>query len=111
MIVILLCKAPVLVELPAQEIETPLLSRLKVKVKKFNPLKTLNFESFLEKLLRQIKILSLKTENKVGSQLEKLRQKSVEQEKKLQDGYWQELRVDNQGVQKEEKEDKQNKPG
>lgn len=89
---IILRKIPVLVELPeiTPKKEEKLFEKAKKKIKEFNPLKSFSYEIFLQKLLSRIRILTLKTDNKTSSWLQRLREKS--QKKKLSDNYWEEIK-------------------
>ncbi len=90
--IILFRKIPLLVELP--EVLPPkgesVSSKLRKKIKEFNPLKNFSYEVFLQKILSKIRILSLRSESKIGSWLQKLREKS--QRKKENDNYWEEIK-------------------
>ena len=104
-IIILLCsvvgmgvivwrKMPVLVELPEvlPEKGEPVSSKLKRKIKEFNPFKKFSYEIFLQKLLSKIRILSLKSENKTGSWLQRLRERSKKKKFEENDNYWEKLK-------------------
>lgn len=86
-------KMPVLAELP-EAIEKPgehFWLRLRNKITKPFIFKPFSFETFLQKILSKIRILTMRIENKVGNSLQKLREDS--QKKKLgNDNYWQELK-------------------
>jgi hypothetical protein len=89
-------KIPALVELP----EIPaaginwgiIFLKLKEKIKILNPFKSFSHEMFLQKLLSRIRILTLKTDNKTSSWIQKLRERS--QKGKFQDNknYWEEIK-------------------
>lgn len=89
---ILFRKIPVLVELP-EIAEKPLLGnfwqKLKEKIKNLPPFKSFSSEVFIQKLLSKIRILTLRIENKIAVELQKLREKG---KKKNLDSYWQELK-------------------
>jgi len=91
---IILRKIPVLVELPgipAAGINwRGIFLKLKEKIKILNPFKSFSYEIFLQKLLSRIRILTLKTDNKTSSWLQRLREKSRKQ--KLSDNYWEEIK-------------------
>jgi len=83
-------KIPVLVNLPeerekVQDLEGP---SVKEKLKEASPLKNFSSKLFLEKLLKKIRILSLKTDNKMFDWLQKLKEDN--QIKKIRDDeeYW-----------------------
>jgi len=92
-------KIPVLVKLP----ETPagrtnLISgrrigalKLKEKVRILNFSKLFSGEVFLQKLLSRIRILTLRTDNKTSSWLQKLRE-SQKKKFKENDNYWDEIK-------------------
>ena len=98
MVVILFRKIPVLVELPEV---SPRKKRQKApgffqkgieKIKKSGPFKSFSYEIFLQKILSKVRILSLKTENRTFSWLQKLREKSKRKKIKENDNYWEELK-------------------
>ncbi|MBZ9571903.1 hypothetical protein KJA15_00990 [Patescibacteria group bacterium] len=94
--VILTRKIPVLRKLP--EIETRGFDlennflRLKEKVKTLNPFKNFSTEIFLQKILSKIRILTLKTESKTATWLQKLRERSQKKKMEENDDYWEELK-------------------
>ena len=93
--VIISRKIPVLVELPevpARANWKDILSKLKEKIKVLNPFKSFSHEMFLQKLLSKIRILSLKSENKIGNWLQELREKSQKKKFKEDDNYWEEIK-------------------
>jgi len=90
--VIVYRKIPLLLELP----ETPP-SKFKrrdflLKTKNSIPLKGVSIEIFLQKILSKIRILTLKTDNKTSSWLEKLRTRSQKNKFNKDDNYWQEIK-------------------
>lgn len=93
---IILRKIPVLVELP----EIPavrinwrsIFLKLKEKIKNTSFLKSFSHEVFLQKILSKIRILSLKSENKTGSWLQRLREKSKKNKFQENDNYWEEIK-------------------
>lgn len=93
--VIILRKIPVLVNLPEvlpQIEKEKLFLRLKTKIKEIPGLKSFSQEVFLQKILSKIRILSLKSENKTGSWLQKLREKSQKNKFQENDNYWEEIK-------------------
>ena len=91
--VILFRKIPVLAQLP--EVPTSFGFKIKIqriaeKIKNSKYFKTPLFEILLQKVLSKVRILTLKIENKTGSLLQKLREKS--QKKKENDQYWRKLK-------------------
>ena len=92
---IILRKIPVLVNLPEvlpQREKGKLFLRLKTKIKEIPGLKSFSYEIFLQKILSKIRILSLKSENKTGSWLQKLREKSKKNKFQENDNYWEEIK-------------------
>jgi len=69
-------KIPVLLTLPETPIEKEesLILKLKKIIERINPFKNFSLELFLEKILRKIRILTLKTDNKTFSWLRKLKE-------------------------------------
>ncbi len=93
MSVIIIRKIPVLAELSTQEIkEEGTLEKLKEKIKNNGTIKSFSGEILLQKILSKIRILTLKTENKTGAWLAKLRQKSIEKKNRFSEDYWQKLK-------------------
>ncbi len=93
--VIILRKIPVLVELPEvikKPSGEPFWPKLKRKIKNTPGLKSFSYEIFLQKLLSRIRILSLKSENKTGSWLQRLREKSKKNKFQENDNYWEEIK-------------------
>jgi hypothetical protein len=94
--VLLLRKIPVLVELP--EIPAAIINwrsiffKLKEKIKILSPFKSFSYEVFLQKILSKIRIISLKSENKTGSWLQKMREKSQKNKFQENDNYWEEVK-------------------
>ena len=82
---IILRKIPVLVELP-EVIKKPsgelFWPKLRRKIKNTPGFKSFSYEVFFQKILSKIRILSLKSENKTGSWLQRLREKSRKKEQK-----------------------------
>jgi hypothetical protein len=76
-----------------------IISRLKAKAKETRFFKNFSYETFLQKILTRIRILSLKTDNKTFSWLQKLREKAQKKKERENDNYWEE-------VQKATKNDK-----
>lgn len=90
--VIIVRKIPVLAELSAQEIGPSSLRNLKKKIRDGRTFKSFSKEILLQKMLSKIRILTLKTENKTGTWLEKLRQKSGKKKSNFSDDYWKKIR-------------------
>jgi len=93
MVVIVFRKIPVLAELSeipgGFDFKIKIL-QIKKKIKNSEYFKLPSFEILLQKVLSKIRILTLKTENKVSVWLQKLREKS--KKKKENDKYWQKLK-------------------
>lgn len=92
--IIIYRKLPVLAELPevTQEPRENLLLRLKNKIYSISFVKNFSFALVLQKILSKIRILILRTENKVASWLQKLRAKSQKKNNFEKDNYWQDLK-------------------
>ena len=93
--VILIRKIPVLVELPEvikKPSGEPFWLKLKRKIKNIPGFKSFSYEIFLQKLLSRIRILTLKTDNKTSSWLQRLREKSRKQKFQDNDNYWEEIK-------------------
>lgn len=93
--IIVLRKIPILAELP-EVIEKPqeenFISKLKEKIKVLNPFRNFSIEIFLQKILSKIRILTLKTESKVASWLQRLRERAQKKKSKENDNYWKEIK-------------------
>ncbi len=93
MILLFIRKIPLLAEI-SEIVENPRENfwlRFKNKITNLRFLKFFSFEKFLQKTLYKIKILTLKTENKITAWLQRLKENS--QNKKLgDDNYWQKLK-------------------
>lgn len=92
--VILYRKMPELVKLsvPVNDSQKTLFSKIKERTKNIPILKDFSYELYLQKILSKFRVLSMKTENKTGGWLEKLRQKKNHQNSANHDEYWQELK-------------------
>jgi len=86
--VMLFLKIPVLVNL---KLEGPS-SIQKIKQKGQGIIKSLSKERLLHKLLSQIRVWTLRTENKVTISLSNLREKSKENKVKFSSDYWKKLK-------------------
>ena len=92
---IMLRKIPVLIELPEvikKPSGEPFWLKLKRKIKNTPGLKSFSSEVFLQKILSKIRILSLKSDNKTGSWLQRLREKSKKNKFQEDDNYWEEIK-------------------
>ena len=90
-------KIPVLNSLPPNTEKfsgSSLLEGVKNIVAKVPGLKSFSFEIFLQKVISQIRVISLKTDHKTFNWLQKLREKN--QKKRLEnDNYWEEIQSTN----------------
>ena len=87
-------KIPILAELPeiseGHVKEAPWF-KIKNRIRVFRIFHSFSFETFLQKILSKIRILTLRTDNKTSNLLQKLREKA--QQKNLGDeNYWQGLK-------------------
>ena len=92
--VILLRKMPVLVKLPERDFEfgNSLAEGLRGGLKRMPVIKGFSYELYLQKVLSRVRVLTLKTESKTGSWLERLRQKNCKKNHTNNDGYWDTLK-------------------
>jgi|SRR3989344_6788683 len=92
--VILFRKMPDLAMLPETEgdYRKVLVSKIKEITKRIPVLKDFSYELYLQKILSKFRVLSMKTENKTGGWLERLRQKKNHENGNSHDKYWQELK-------------------
>jgi hypothetical protein len=94
MLIIIFRKIPILLTLPEVEIEPKekVFSKLKKRFLKINYFRDFSLEVFLEKILRRMRILTLKTDNKIFSWLTKLKEKIKKKEFVKNDNYWEEIK-------------------
>jgi len=88
-------KIPILVELSVSQEpikKEKIISWIKKKVEDREFLKDFSYETFLQKLLYRIKILTLKTENKTTNLLQELKEKSKKKKIAAEDNYWDEIK-------------------
>lgn len=87
-------KIPVLLTLPEIEIrkEEGLILKLKKIIERINPFKNFSYEIFLEKILRKVRIFTLKTDNKTFNWLRKLKEKYQKKKIGKKDNYWEEIK-------------------
>lgn len=90
--VIVLKKIPLLLNLPETEPAKLNWKEMSVKIKDSVFSDKFSFEILLQKILSRIRVLTLKTDHKTSSWLQKLRQR--DQKKKFDEGdnYWQEIK-------------------
>ncbi|MFH1656745.1 MAG: hypothetical protein ABH956_03160 [Candidatus Nealsonbacteria bacterium] len=95
LIFILLRKIPILIQFSSEEItSSDILDKVKFKIKTNGFAKMFSSkEVFLHKILSKFRILTLKTENKTGNLLDKLRQKHIEKKAKkdFSSNYWNDI--------------------
>lgn len=77
---------------PSGDFQKVVISRIKIGAKKLPGVKDLSYEMYLQKILSRIRVLTLKTEHKTGSWLERLRQKNNQKNGSNNDDYWEELK-------------------
>ena len=90
--VIVFRKIPVLLELPETVPSQFNWKELLIKIKNLLPFKSFFFEVFLQKILSKIRILSLKTDSKTSSWLQKLREKKQRKKFGEDDNYWEKVK-------------------
>jgi hypothetical protein len=98
-------KVPELVAMPEPEgifLKEETKTKIKEKAKEVLKNRSNSFEKFLQKFLSKTRILSLKAENKLSDWLRRLRERSTERTKEI-DNYWKEIKT---SIKKKEKKDK-----
>ncbi|MCX6759606.1 MAG: hypothetical protein NT012_03530 [Candidatus Nealsonbacteria bacterium] len=85
-------KIPVLLGLPETVPSQFDWKELLIKIKNLLPFRNFSFEIFLQKILSKIRILTLKTDNKTSSWLQKLREKSQRKKFGEDDNYWEKVK-------------------
>ncbi len=93
--VIVFRKMPILTNLPEDSPSDsfkPQLKGLYKEIKNIPGLRSFSSEAFLRKTLSKIRLLSLKTDNKTSSWLQKLKERSQKEKIEENDNYWQELK-------------------
>lgn len=95
--IILLRKIAILAKLPEVKssqkpgvLKEAVISTIKNGVKKIPGAQKLDYELYLQKVLSKVRVLTLKTESKTGSWLERLRKRRNGHNH--DDGYWEELK-------------------
>ena len=93
-IFILYRKIPALVVLTEETsaVRQPLMVKLGTKIKNISFFKSFSFEMLLQKILSKIKVLTLKTENRVSRWLEALRERAQKKKFYANDNYWKEVK-------------------
>ena len=61
-------------------------------IKKIFPFKDFSYEAFLEKVLTKVRILSLRTDNKTSTLLQKLRENAQKKKIKEDGNYWEKIK-------------------
>jgi len=94
MAVILLRKIPALCKLPERDLNfgNSLADGIRSGMKKMPGIKNFSSDLYLQKVLSRIRVLTMKTENKTGSWLERLRQKNNKKNHTNNDSYWDTLK-------------------
>jgi hypothetical protein len=92
MAMIVFRKIPVLSELSETVPSQFDWKELLIKIKNLLPFRNFSFEIFLQKILSKIRILTLKTDNKTSSWLQKLREKSQRKKFGEDDNYWEKVK-------------------
>jgi len=85
-------KIPLLLELPETAPSQFNWQELLIKIKNLLPFRNFSFEVFLQKILSKIRILTLKTDSKTSSWLQKLRERSQKKKFSQDENYWQEIK-------------------
>jgi len=96
MAVILVRRIPDLCKLPEKDFRfdfgNSLAKGARIGLEKVPVVKNFSYELYLQKLLSRIRVLTMKTENKTGSWLERLRQRSCRKNQTNHDNYWDTLK-------------------
>lgn len=90
--IILFRKIPLLLELPETLPSQFSWRNLLLKIKNSTILKGFSIETLLQKILSKIRILTLKTDSKTSSLLQKLRERSQKKKFSENDNYWKEIK-------------------
>ena len=88
-------KIPVLSDLPeVSEIEnkSKIFSKLKKDIEEKNPLKDVQYEDLLENVLKKIRFLFLKTDNKIFGWSQELKENSQKRKIKEDGDYWERIK-------------------
>lgn len=96
MAVILWRKIPALCKLSEQDLDfsfgNSLADGIKNGMKKIPGIENFSYDLYLQKVLSKIRVLTMKTENKTGNWLERLRQKNNKKNHTSNDNYWDTLK-------------------
>lgn len=93
--VLIFKKIPALKAMPEPEaifLKKELKKKIRERTKKVIKERSNSLEAILHKLLSKIRILSLKTDNKMSDWIKKLRERSLERTKDF-DNYWKEIKA------------------
>lgn len=90
--IIIYQKIPLLLELPETVPFHFGWRTLLPKIKNFFPFKEFSAEIFLQKVLSKVRILTLKTDSKTSSWLQKLRARSQKKKFEEDDNYWRDIK-------------------
>lgn len=90
--IIIYQKIPLLLELPETVPFHFSWRTLLPKIKNFFPFKEFSAEIFLQKVLSKVRILTLKTDSKTSSWLQKLRARSQKKKFEEDDNYWRDIK-------------------
>ena len=89
--VMVLRKVPAMVSLPEKAAGDPLMAKIRSQVRHLPGSEAFDYEVHLQKILSHVRVLTLKTEQKTGTWLERLRKKNS-QKRNNRDDYWDELK-------------------
>jgi len=94
MAVILWRKIPALCKLPEREFAfyNSLTVKIGKGIKRIPVVKNFSYDLYLQKTLSKVRVLTMKTENKTGHWLERLRQKNSKKNQTNNDDYWDTLK-------------------
>ena len=93
MCAIILRKVSVLSGLAPEQIEKGIFSHIKSQIKE-KTLKDFSVELYLHKILSKIRVLTLKTEHRIGGWLNHLRQRNIERKNYFSEDYWNKIKKD-----------------
>jgi len=88
-------KIPTLYALPEiieKDREKNLFLKLESVIKKISPLKHFSYEVFLQKILTKVRILSLRTDNKTSTLIQKLKENAQKKKIKEDGDYWEKIK-------------------
>ena len=90
--VIIFRKIPLLLQMPETEPFRFSWQGLLISIKDSLPLGNFSFEILLQKILSKVRVLTLKTDNKTSSWLQKLRERGQKKKFDEDDNYWREIK-------------------